>query len=394
MCADPYAGPWITAVPVTHPTFACQEDPWSVIVDNQRVRALVIAVLAACGGTVAPPPRPRTKAVVGDGATTPTNARDRPLVEPIAALAITDRVSRLAPGTAQLELHATPIEGPGPATPLEVSVLDAQGNLVRVAIRLEHARFAVWTERARLLGVVLRDERVSARAGGGGMPNDKQVLLRQGAAVKRLARKDGWTQIRYAGALEVEGWLPDVVLGEAAPAHDSIGRIPSGARTLMVTPGAVIRAEPRWAGRQLAVMANGYFVDTVRDVDAAWVEVFYQDGDLVVTGYVSRRDPPGRLRSKRADPTLAPAPIAPTTRVASGTCLFARSDGDPIGYLVGDQDVDLADATRGWWSLAIDTPWGPVAFAARGADASSLQACGPTGSVPASTLVAPPATVP
>jgi hypothetical protein len=358
------------------------------------MRALVIAVLAACGSVPAPSaPRPGVRPA---DAIRSKSAGDRPLVDPIAALATSETVSRLAPGSAQLALDATPIDGPGPAKPIEVSLIDHQGSRVRVAIRLEHARFALWTERARLFGVLQRDERVSAYPGRGGMPGDKQVMLRHGAAVKRLAHKDGWTQIRYEGALEVSGWLPDVVLGDAAPAHDQIGRIPSGGRTLMVTPGAVIRAEPKWTARELAVMANGYFLDNVKDVDAAWAEVVYQDGDLLITGYVSRRDPPGRIHGKRVDPALAPAPITPNTKVASGTCLYARADGDSIGYLVGDQEVELVAGDRAWWSLSIDTPWGPIAFAARGADATALQPCAPAGSVPASTLVAPlpPPTVP
>jgi hypothetical protein len=157
----------------------------------------------------------------------------------------------------------------------------------------------------------------------------------------------------------------------------------------MVTPGTVIRAEPRWAARQLGVTAIGYFLETVRDVDDAWAEIAYADGDVSITGFASRRDPPGRVHRKRPDPSLAPLPITPNTKIASGTCLHARIDGDPIGYIVGDQDVDLVDAGRGWWTVAINTPWGPIAFSARGADPTSLIACAPDKTVPASTLGAP-----
>ena len=60
-----------------------------------------------------------------------------------------------------------------------------------------------------------------------------------------------------------------------------------------------------------------------------------------------------------------PLPITANTKVASGTRLYARVKGDAIGYIVGDRDVDLAAVERGWFALTIDSPWGPVAFAAR-----------------------------
>lgn len=315
----------------------------------------------------------------------------RPVIDPIAALTPTAKgmFSVLQPGTAQLELGATPIESPGPTKPIPVSIVAEQGSRVRVAVRLDHARFVVWTERARLFAIVLRDARIALTPGQLGMSSDKHVVLRAGAAVTRLARKDAWTHVRYSGAIEVEGWLPDATLGEEAPARGHVGRIPSARRTMMAIPGTVIRSEPKWGGRQLAVMANGYYLETERAVDDAWNEVAYADGDLLLTGFASRRDPPGRVHRKRPDPALAPVPITPNTKVASGTCLHARIDGDPIGYLDGDRDVDLADSGRGWWTLTINTPWGPVAFAAKGHDPMSLVRCAPPNTVPASTLSPP-----
>lgn len=316
---------------------------------------------------------------------------ERPAVDPIVALTPLPRgmFSVLQPGAVQLELGATPIESPGPSRPFPVSIVAEHGSRVRVAVRLGHARFLVWTERARLFAILLREQRVAPYAAQTGMPSDKHVVLRAGAPVHRLARKDGWTQVRYSGAFEVEGWLPDDALGEEAPANDKVGRIPSARRTMMAIPGTVIRSEPKWAARQLAVMANGYYLETEREVDDAWNEVSYSDGDLVLTGYASRRDPPGRVHRKRPDPSPAPVPITPNTKVASGTCLHASADGDPIGYLDGDQDVDLADAGRGWWTVTIDTPWGPVAFVAKGPDPMSLLACAPPNTVRASTLAPP-----
>ncbi len=358
------------------------------------MRAFAIVVLTACGSAGAPTTTPTSAGAAAstDPAKRSTPAIERPVIDPLVALTPTTdgNTSMLQPGVAQLELHATPIESPGATAPLQATIIAEQGSLVRVTIRLKHARFVVWTERARLFAILTRDERVARGPGQSALATDKHVLLRAGTAVRRLAKKDTWVQIRYSGALEVDGWVPDAALAEEGPWRVSRGRIPTGRKTLMVTPGAVIRFEPKWAARQLAVMANGYFLDTVREVDDAWSEISYADGNVAVTGYVSRRDPPGRVHHKRPDPSLAPAPIVPNTKVPSGTCLHAGVDGDPIGYLVGDQDVDLADLGRGWWTVTIDSPWGPIPFAARGADPLSLVSCSPDKTIPGSTLGAPP----
>jgi len=357
------------------------------------MRALVIVLVSACGSTAVPPATPIETSPSIDPATrgTPTR-RERPVVDPLVALtpATDGNSSLLQPGVVQLELHATPIVSPGDTAPLPVSIIEEQGSRVRVTIRLRHARFVVWTERARLFALLRQDERIAAMPGQLPHSTDKHVVLRVGSAVRRLARNDTWTRIRYSGAIEVEGWVPESALAEEAPFREQRGRIPTGRRTVMVTPGAVIRAEPKWGARQLAVVASGYFLETVREVDNAWSEISYEDGGVAVTGFVSRRDPPGRVHHKRPDPSLAPAPIVANTKVPSATCLHARIDGDPIGYLVGDQDVDLAEAGRGWWTLTIDSPWGPIPFAARGSDPLSLAACAPDKTIPGSTLKPPP----
>jgi hypothetical protein len=81
--------------------------------------------------------------------------------------------------------------------------------------------------------------------------------------------------------------------------------------------------------------------------------------------------------------------ITPNAKVASGTCLYSKRGGDPIGYIVGDRDVDLAEAETGWFSLAIDSPWGPIVFAARGPTRSDLVTCAPPETVPPSALNGP-----
>ncbi len=309
-------------------------------------------------------------------------------IDPIVGLAppaADAELSWLSPGSARLELASSPIETASPnAPPVAGSILDAQGTLVRMAIRLEHARFSLWMDRSRLFGVIQQQQEVRV---DGAMPRDPKPVLFPGARVKRLARKDGFTQIRYVGALEIEGWIPDAVVGDRGVTRSRVGRIPTGMKTLTLLPGSIIRAKPEWSGAQIALAANSYFVDAVREVDPKWTEVHYMDGDIRVHGFYQRYSPPGRTHRARQDPNTMPIPIAPNAKVASGTCLYTRAGGESVGYIVGDRDVSLDPGTNNWWTLAIDTPWGPITFAARGPTATELDACAPPDSVPASTLV-------
>jgi hypothetical protein len=331
--------------------------------------------LAACGTTLVPAtPSPAPPRRV------PTEP-DRPPVDPIATLTPDDTAIRswLVPGSIYLELGAAAIATGGAGRPIEVTPIDEEGNLQRVAVRLDHARFSVWVDREQMLAVLKRDQRIDA-LGVPAVGSEVQVVLRAGATVRRLAHRDRSTQVRYLGALEIEGWVPDEVLADRGPPRGGAGRIPTGRKTFMVLPGAVIRAEPRWAASELALMGTAYSLDIIRELDDAWTEVGYEDGDVVVHGFVSRREPPGRLHHWRdGDP---PPTIAPNTSAPSGTCLYTRAAGDAIGYLVGNRPVALEDIGRGWWSLTIDTPWGSLGFAARGPSKTELSACAPPGAVP------------
>jgi hypothetical protein len=348
------------------------------------VRSLAWICVAACGGAVPAAAPASAPPAIGRAATAAADSRD-PIdpVDPIRALTPDDttEISWVVPGPIQLELGGTALPATGAGKPVEVAQIDRQGNLVRIALRLEHARFSAWIDRGQLLAVLERDQRIE-----GSVPitgGEIEVVLRAGAMVKRLAHREHATQVRYLGAVQIEGWVPDAALGDRGRDRAGTGRIPTGRRTLMVVPGAVIRDEPRWAARELATMASGYFLDTIRVLDDTWTEVGYEDGDVAVRGFVSRRDPPGPVHHWR-EPDGAPG-IAPNATLASGSCLYARARGEPIGYLVGNRPVELEDDGAGWWTVTIETPWGPLGFAAHGPTRSELVACAPAGSVPPAT---------
>jgi hypothetical protein len=223
-----------------------------------------------------------------------------------------------------------------------------------------------------MLSVLARDQRIDGDFGGG--PDPIEVVLHTGTAVRRLAKKDGRTQIRYVGAVEVEGWVPDEVLAERGKAGRHTGRVYSGRKQLMVTPGSIIRAEPRWMGKQLAVMNEGFFLDTIKEIDDAWVEVTYEDSDVRVHGFVSRHDPPGRMHQRKS-PELAPSAVTPNTKVADHTCLFV--DGEPVGFITGEREVVLDKGERAnEFALTIDSPWGAIELDAHGPADTDLEKCG------------------
>jgi hypothetical protein len=344
-------------------------------------------IAAGCVGSVPAQVPPETFA-----ASKPIDMGAR--IDPFAALAATGgEVSYLMPGRARLDDGGVTFDAMKAPVPVTVRVVEQHGSAVRAAVQLEQLRFLVWSDRDHLLAMLRHDQRVSSLAGAEfvdlstGEP--MQAVLRQGASVQRLAHKDHWTQIRYLGALEIDGWVPDEALADRGTPSDRMGRIPTGRQMLTLLHGAVIRNEPKWAGRQLAVMANGYFVDSIQKLDDAWHEVGYADGDIIVHGYVSTHDPPGQVHRPKA-PDAPPPPIQPNATAAIGTCLYAHADGDPIGYIVQAHPIEITEAPRpGWWTILDETPWGPTTFVVKGSDKTELAAC-----APASVMPAPPPSVP
>jgi len=355
---------------------------------HDRAMRWLALIVAGCG-------KAATTAAVAPAALPASKPLTLSSVDPFAALAETaGEVSWLLPGKARLDDGGATFQAAKPAPPLAVRVVEQHGNTVRAAVRLDELRFLVWTDRAHLLAVLRHDQRVSSLAGAefvdlsSGDP--MQAVLRRGARVQRLAHKTTWTQVRYFGALEVDGWVPDEALADRAEPGDPMGRVPTGRQVLTLLHGAVIRTEPKWTGREIAVMANGYFVDTIQKVDEAWTEVGYADGEVIVHGYVSTRDPPGRVHHVEVAES-PPPPVAPNATAAAGTCLYARDDGEPIGYVVKPLQVELAaGAHPGWMTLGAETPWGPITFVAKGSDKAALATCAPPGVVPAPATTPPP----
>src|SRR5689334_11938776 len=110
------------------------------------MRAFLIA-LCACGGgaaTISSPTKtavPKTKPRVETRA--PVDVIDV-LAQPVA------ESSWIAPGPAQLVLGGASVQALDGTPRLEVTVLEEQGNDIRVGVRLDQARFALWMSRSRL----------------------------------------------------------------------------------------------------------------------------------------------------------------------------------------------------------------------------------------------------
>ena len=305
-------------------------------------------------------------------------------IDPIVALGEPDKYphSYIVPGQAQLALDSPELQAPPAAAELDVTIIDEQSAMVRVAVRTAGLAFALWTERARLLGIATHDQMIAERSGGGFWdPSDDAPFaeLRAGAQVRVLAHHDHWTQVRYLGSLEIDGWMPDAALTDRTTKEHTVGgRYPTGLPTLLTTPGTVVRGEPKWVAREIAVMANGYFLDTIKELDDVWSQVSYEDGDLRVRGYVSRQDPPGRVHKPHEAEVPAPV-ITANGSVAKSTCLYAEARGEPIGFAIDDHVAEVSSGpSPGWYTVAFDTPWGPITFAATGTSEHDLATCGPT----------------
>jgi hypothetical protein len=330
------------------------------------MRRFLIAFVVGCGGATNAPAATTSR---------PTKHVSKPR-EPIDVIATLSKplteAAAIVPGPAELVLGGPPLQAVEGAAPVRGVVVEEQGNDLRIGVQLASARFALWMPRSRMLGVIKQDIRVPQIVP---LPigSAVDVTLRAGAQVRRLARKDNRVNVRYVGALEVEGWLPNDAVGDSGPI-DRRTVFSSGAQKLMVLPGAIIRAEPKWAGQQLAVVNKGYILDTIKVIDDAWVEVEYADQDVSVRGYVSKRDPPGRIH--RPPPVEASNPIAaPNANAPTHTCLFIHDE--PIGFLDGAQPVLLEPGSRvGWQTVTIETPWHAIAFDVKGTSAADLTTCG------------------
>ena len=344
------------------------------------MRALSL-VLVGCGASAATPAAVTAKSAPP---ATVKHTNGSPALDPIAVLSdAPDKYSHsfIVPGLASLELDGATLQAPSGAGELEVTIVEEQSSMVRVAVRTDGLAFALWTERARLLGILVHDQLVGEMAGGGFWDPSSDAPfaeVRAGARVRMLNHKDNWTQVRYLGSLEIDGWLPDTALVDRTITdHAQIGRMPTGLPTLLVTPGSVVRSEPKWVAREIAVMANGYFLDTIKEIDDAWAQVGYEDGDIRVRGFISRQDPPGRVH-KPHESEVAPPLITANTLVAKGTCLYAAQHGDTIGFVAEDRNAEISSGrSPGWYTVGFDTPWGPITFATQGTSEHDLTPCGP-----------------
>ncbi|HEY4180294.1 MAG TPA: hypothetical protein VGM90_25805 [Kofleriaceae bacterium] len=366
--------------------------------------ALASTALAACGAPTVTPHGPEhdldvplaTKSTSSEQSETPFTRLD-----PMLDLTIDeddwkdDKMSWVHPARASLEVGGSPIDsGLANAPPVPTTILDRRGNSVRLAVRLDHAKFSLWTDRGALLAIAKHDlqlVQVFSR------PGEREVFARlhAGAYAERVEKRPKETKIRFLGEVEMEGWVPDDAIADTGGAqHGWRGRIPSGLKQITALPGSEIFAEPRWGSTRLAAVNSGYWLDEVDKLDDDWLFVTWQTGIAEVAGYYRQYSAPGRTHSQRIDPDAAPAPIVPNMHVASGTCLYARANGESIGFLVGDQDVQVDPTSDADWpTLAIDTPWGAILFRAHGHDATDFATCVPANAtVPQSVLNVPPPT--
>lgn len=326
---------------------------------------LVALALAACGGTSSSSATPER----GGSATTKAQVGGmRVAVDPLPFLRDPPPVavrSWVKPRAARLELGDKPASpDQEPTAPIEVMLVEPGPTLSRVAVVTPSARFVVWVERADLLAVMSRD--VSVRSSFAPGSAEIGATLRAGASVEILERTDERSRVRYSGAVELEMWVPnDALTDQGEPVDAQQGMPHQGPKLFHGTPGLAIRAEPRWSTQHIAALARIYFVTEVRSLDEAWSEVQYEDRAVSVRGFASRRDPPVRLTS-RASASQPSSALETNDKLTADTCLYARARGALVGVTRDAVAVAAVAADReGWWDVTMETPWGPLTFAAQ-----------------------------
>jgi hypothetical protein len=311
--------------------------------------------------------------------------RDDPSVDPIVELAtraVDANMGWIAPRELFTERGGAPIYPAAVTPPQSVQILERHRGEVRIGVRMANARVALWADSSSLYGVIRDDTSVddAGHTGAFASADDPEVRLHMGARVTVLGREDHRVHVRYTGQLEVDGWVPSVMVSDRMPGHERIPHMnTSFGHVIAVNPGAAIRVEPQWSARILAVMVGGLgsFLTVERNLPDDEYVVSYVDNDVAVRGYVSLREAPSPIRGELGQRPPPPQPPTPATAtVAAGTCLYARERGEPIGFITESAAVDLEPASGSWFTITLDTPWGPMAFAAQGTSATSMVACG------------------
>lgn len=337
--------------------------------------ALATSALAACGGSSASSPPGASPG--GGGSARPASGGLRAAIDPLPFLRDPPPVavrSWVKPRAARLDLGDKPSSPEyEPSSPIEVMLVEPGPTLSRVAVTTPAARFVVWVERGDLLAVLSRD--VSTRPAMAPATADIGATLRAGASVDVLERTDERSRVRYSGAVELEMWVPNDALADQGEPIDAQQGMPfQGPKLFHGVPGVAIRAEPRWGTPQLAALARIYFITEVRTLDDGWSEVEYSDRAVTVRGFASRRDPPVRLAS-RATASQPSSQLDTNEKLTAGTCLHARARGELVGVTSDVVPVAAVAADReGWWDVTMETPWGPMTFAAQ-RTAATWQPC-------------------
>jgi hypothetical protein len=296
---------------------------------------------------------------------------------PVDLVAVLDapqiETSWVRTGPAQLVLGGTSLQPLDDEKVLEVDLLEERGGEVRIGVRHEGVRFAIWTSRKTLQAALATEQRIAVPGVAAFVVDAApELVLRAGARVMTLEHGREHTRVRYVGVLEVEGMVPTAALATRGAPGRIVRRTLKGQRPLLVTPGANIRAEPRWGAPVLARVTYSTTIGIVKALDDGWYEVSFDDHDVRVHGFVSRKDPPGAVHAKRSAEVLA-RPAAPN-RVPGGVCLYAS--GEVVGLVHGAAFGSLVPQERpGWFTFTVDTPWDTIDFDVRGATENDLAPC-------------------
>lgn len=284
------------------------------------------------------------------------------------------RLRRL--GTASLRADGPPLSrAPDGEVASVLPVIGETTRKIRVVTEDDHARLALWIDRADASRTVLAPVALADRDGH--TPAEMGAWLEPGVALDVIERGAAWRHVEVRDEeVEVSGWLPPQVIGHVWVAPPSAAEIAGVPRETVWTPprdarprvtltrGAVIRADADRHALALATTSAAGVTAALVARRGAWTEIELFRPQLRVRGLVET--------AAAADATDEVAmhgsgtghgfgmSNADIVEVPAGACLFDGVDGDVIGVqlaLGARYGTRRAHDVDGWTVVFVDTAW-------------------------------------
>jgi hypothetical protein len=254
---------------------------------------------------------------------------------------------------------------------------------IRVVASDDHARFAVWIDRAdaaETLRVPMQLADLSGRA-----DPDRGVWFEAGAPISVAAKEPGtrrFVQLRDT-RIVAGGWVPNETIGNVWVTADGDRHPTAMEETVTRDEGETgptleanqpIASAPRPEAPVIAKSTEGVHV-TVIKAEGEWTEVEVERPYVRVRGFVPTRavhDKQAPIGHGSGSGTGWGTSRTLHIDVPAGACLFDAADGEVIGVTTSAESrlVERTDHPS-WWQMYLGSRWGLIFVAIRTLDANT-----------------------